>query len=58
MRNLLGYVLWLLAVAITGVVVAVKYFSFGLPAGTGWLMTDPARSLLIAIGLSLISKWV
>ena len=58
MKNILGYVLWLLAIAITIVVVLSKYNIYQTPTVSGRLMKDPALSLLIAIVLSLISKWV
>ena len=59
MRHLLGYFLYLLAIAITGVVVAVKYFSFGgAPGVTSVIMNDSTRSLLVALVLSLVARWV
>jgi hypothetical protein len=58
MGRILGYVLYVLALAITGLVVAAKYFSFGYPPVTPLLMKDPALSLLIALALAFISKWV
>ncbi len=58
MGRILGYVLYVLAITITGFVVAAKYFNFGYPPVTPLLMSDPARSLLIALALAFISKWV
>ena len=58
MKNILGNLLWLLAIAITIVVVLSKYNIYQTPTVSGMLMRDPALSLLIAIVLSLISKWV
>jgi hypothetical protein len=57
MRRVLGYILYLLALAITVLVVAAKYFNFGYPPVTPLLMSDPTRSLLIALALAFISKW-
>jgi hypothetical protein len=57
MGRLIGYVLYLMALAITVLVVAAKYFNFGYPPVTPLLMKDPSLSLLIALGLSLVSKW-
>ena len=47
-----------LSLAITVLVVAAKYFNFGYPPVTPLLMSDPTRSLLIALALAFISKWV
>ena len=58
MRGLLGYILYGLAIAITGLVIASKYFGVSLPPVTGMLMSDPARSLLVALLLSFIARWV
>ena len=58
MRGLLGYVLYLLAIVITVLVVAAKYFGVSVQPVTGLLMNDPARSLLIALLLSFIARWV
>lgn len=58
MRNLLGYILYLLAVAITVLVIGAKYFGLNLPPVTGMLMSDAARSLIIALALSLVARWV
>lgn len=59
MRHLLGYILYLLAVAITVLVVAGKYFGFtGVPQVMSVVMSDPARSLLTALVLSFVARWV
>jgi hypothetical protein len=58
MGRLLGYILYIVALAITGLVVAAKYFSFGYPPITPLLMKDPTLSLLVALALAFISKWV
>lgn len=58
MRNLLGYVLWLAAIAITVIVVGAKFNLFQVPVATAMLHKDDASSLLVAIALSLVAKWV
>ncbi len=58
MGRVFGYVLYLLALAITVLVVGAKYFNFGYPPVTPLLMKDPTLSLLVALGLALVSKWV
>ncbi len=58
MGRFLGYILYIIALAITVLVVAAKYFSFGYPPVTPLLMSDPARSLLIALALAFIAKWI
>jgi hypothetical protein len=60
MRRILGYVLYLLAIVITALVVADKYFGFNYaPIGPvmALVKSDHARSLLIALVLAFISKW-
>ena len=58
MTNIIGYVLYLAAVIITVVVVAAKYFGVSLPPSAAWVMKDPAQSLLIALALALVSRWL
>ena len=58
MKNIIGYVLYLAAVIITVVVVATKYFGVSLPPSAAWVMKDPAQSLLIALALALVSRWL
>jgi hypothetical protein len=58
MQRVLGYILYIIAIAITGLVVAAKFFSLGYPPVTPLLMKDPANSLLIALALAFVSKWV
>ena len=58
MKNIIGYVLYLAAVIITVVVVAAKYFGVSLPPSAALLMKDPAQSLLIALALALVSRWL
>ena len=56
--NIIGYVLYVLALVITVAVIAAKYFGVVLPPAVAFVMNDPARSLLIALALSLVSKWL
>jgi hypothetical protein len=58
MRVALGYVLYLLAILITAAVVASKYFGVTVPNVTELVMRDPAQSLVIALLLALVSKWL
>jgi hypothetical protein len=57
MRLSLGFVLYVIAVVITVVVVAAKYFDASFPPVTVWAMRDPAQSLLIALALSFVSRF-
>jgi hypothetical protein len=54
----LGAVLYVVALVITGFVVAAKYFGVAYQPVTGWIMRDAAQSLLIALGLALVSRFV
>ena len=56
--NILGHLLYLLAVVITVVVIAAKYFGVSVPNVTEVVMRDPAQSLLGALLLSLVSRWL
>jgi len=58
MRIAIGYVLYLLALLITAAVVASKYFGVTIPSVTEFVMRDPSQSLLIALVLALVSKWL
>ena len=58
MKNIVGYVIYLAAVIITVVVVAAKYFGVSLPQSAAWVMKDPAQSLLVALVLALVSRWL
>ena len=58
MKNIIGYVLYLAAVIITVVAAAAKYFGVSLPPSAAWVMKDPAQSLLIALALALVSRWL
>lgn len=58
MRVSIGYLLYVIAIAITGLVVAAKYFHVSIPPVTGWLMADATASLLLALVLALLSRWL
>ena len=58
MKNIIGYVVYLAAVIITVVVVAAKYFGVSQPPTVAWVMKDPAQSLLVALVLALVSRWL
>jgi Mg/Co/Ni transporter MgtE len=58
MNRSVGFVLYVIAVVITVVVVAAKYFGVSLPPVTEWAMRDPAQSLLIALALSFIARFI
>ena len=58
MKISIGHVLSVLAIIITVIVVAAKYFGVSVPTVTAWAMRDPAQSLLLALALALISRWV
>jgi hypothetical protein len=57
MRLSLGFVLYIIAVVITVVVVAAKYFDASFPPVTAWAMRDAAQSLLIALALSFVARF-
>jgi len=54
----LGYILWVLAVAIAVIVGLAKFMAISIPVITPALMGDSTLSLFIALALSLIAKWV
>ena len=58
MRNALGYILWLLAIAMTVVVVLSKFHLYQTPVVGDLLMKDSTSTLLVAILFALVSKWV
>ena len=49
--------LYVIAVVITVVVVAAKYFDASFPPVTAWAMRDPAQSLLVALALSFVARF-
>ncbi len=58
MPRMLGYLCYLLAIAITVLVIGAKYFSLNVPQVTSVLMSDSTRSLLIALLLSFVARWI
>lgn len=58
MRVSVGYLLYVIAIVITGLVVAAKYFGYSIAPVTPWVMRDSTASLLLALVLALISRWV
>ena len=61
MRQLLGYILYILAIVITVAVVITKYNLMALPQVpvlSAFIVADQARALLVALLLSFISRWV
>lgn len=58
MRVSVGYLLYVIAIAITGLVVASKYFAFSVTTLTPLVMHDSTASLLLALVLALLSRWL
>ena len=58
MRASVGYLFYIVAIAITVLVVAAKYFGVSVPPVTAWVMKDSTASLLAALVLALISRWL
>jgi hypothetical protein len=58
MGRILGYILYLLALAITVLVIGAKYKLFQIVPISGILDKDHAQFLLIALFLSLVSRWL
>ena len=58
MRVSVGYLLYVIAIAITGLVVAAKYFNFSVSTVTPMVMHDSTASLLLALALALLSRWL
>ena len=55
---MVGYLLYIVAVVITAVVIGAKYFGVSIPNVTELLMRDPTQSLLGALALSLVARWL
>ena len=53
-----GHAMYVIAIIITAVVVASKYFGVTVPTVTAWAMRDAAQSLLIALALAFVSRWI
>ena len=58
MKLSVGHVFYVVAIIITVLVVAAKYFGVSVPTVTAWVMRDPTASLLLALALSLASRWI
>jgi hypothetical protein len=58
MRLSVGYLFYIVAIVITVLVVAAKYFGVSVEPVTAWVMRDSTASLLTALALSLISRWL
>ncbi len=58
MKVSIGYLFYAVAIAITGLVVAAKYFNVQVPPVTALLMADATASLLAALALALLSRWL
>jgi len=58
MKVSLGSLMYVIAIAITALVIASKYFHFAIAPVTGWLMADSTASLLLALALALLSRWL
>lgn len=53
-----GYLLWVLAVAIAVLVGIAKFAGVSLPVVTPVLMKDSTLSMFVALAFALASKWV
>ena len=58
MKLSVGFVLYAVAVIITGLVIADKYFGYSFAPLTPWVMRDATASLLLALALALLSRWL
>ena len=58
MKVSISYLLYVVAIAITALVIASKYFHYEIAPVSGWVMHDSTASLLFALVLALISRWV
>jgi len=55
---MLGYLLWVAAIAIAVLVGLSKFAAVTVPVVTPLVMNDSTLSLFVALGLALVSKWV
>lgn len=53
-----GYLMWVIAIAIAVLVGLAKFAGVSVPVATPMLMKDSTLSLFIALALALASKWV
>jgi hypothetical protein len=58
MKISVGQLFYAIAIAITVLVVGNKYFHVHVPPVTTWLMADSTSSLLAALVLALLSRWL
>ena len=58
MKVSVGYLLYVIAIAITAIVIAAKYFAYQVPTVGPMIMRDSTASLLLALGLALLSRWL
>ena len=54
----LGYIFWILAVAIAVLVGLSKFMGISVPVVTAPLMVDSTLSLFVALALALLAKFV
>ena len=58
MKRSAGHLLYIAAVSITALVIASKYFGVSVPTATAWVMRDPTQSLLLALLLTFVARWM
>ena len=58
MRLTVGSVLYVAALVMTAIVVAAKYFGLSFPPVTAMAMKDPAQTLLLALLLSFVARFI
>jgi hypothetical protein len=58
MGGFIGSLFYIVAIVIAALVVAAKYFGVSVQPVTAWLMEDSTASLLGALVLALISRWL
>ena len=58
MRFSVGYLLYAIAIVITGLVVAAKYFNYSIAPVSPLVMHDSTASLLLALVLAILSRWL
>jgi hypothetical protein len=58
MKISVGQLFYAIAVGITVLVVGSKYFHVSVPPVSTWLMADATASLLAALVLALLSRWL
>jgi hypothetical protein len=53
-----GFLLWLLAVAVAVIVGLAKFAGISVPVATPLLMKDSTLSLFVALGMSIVARWL